>query len=344
MGVVLYHADEGHHMDQIMAAVPALKPWFGQGGLGVQVFFVLSGFVIAHSLAKHQVTLGFFLRFLLRRSVRLDPPYWASMVVMVAFGLLSARIVPGKVADIPSLGRVLVHVLYLQDLLQVPALASVYWTLCLEIQFYLVFALLMMVVRVLRQRMSYAKAFYTVLLPAVAFALLWPARLAPFEVPGLFLNQWFSFLMGVLAWGAAVGFAQDRIALPAAGVAFAVLAVLGLIHGGPVELVAAGISALIVLAGRLGKLSSWLNYRPLLTLGAISYSIYLIHNPITGAAYRVGYRLTGRTLGTEVLWFFLVLLGAVMAAYLFHRAVERPALELSRRVSLSGRKPGLTKD
>lgn len=44
------------------------------GNLGVAVFFVLSGFVIAHSLHGVRVTPSVVGRLMLRRSLRLDPP------------------------------------------------------------------------------------------------------------------------------------------------------------------------------------------------------------------------------------------------------------------------------
>ena len=58
-------------------------------------------------------------------------------------------------------------------------------------------------------------------------------------------------------------------------------------------------AGLLYLASRLGTLTTWLNFRWLLFLGSISYSLYLIHNPITGAFYRVAYRLTGHGLGAR---------------------------------------------
>jgi len=47
------------------------------GWLGVQVFFVLSGFVMSQTLARYTVTPRFVGNFILRRSVRLDPVYWS---------------------------------------------------------------------------------------------------------------------------------------------------------------------------------------------------------------------------------------------------------------------------
>jgi len=92
-----------------------------------------------------------------------DPPYWASIALCVAFAYLSARVVPGKAYVPPDGLQVLAHVLYLPVLLHVPLINSVYWTLCLEIQFYLVYALLMVAATALRSASTpwgEGRAFY----------------------------------------------------------------------------------------------------------------------------------------------------------------------------------------
>jgi peptidoglycan/LPS O-acetylase OafA/YrhL len=214
LAVVGFHAKAGHHIDALCDAMPPfVSTLLGRGDLGVEVFFVVSGFVLAHSMAETDVDLRYVGRFLLRRSVRLDPPYWASMVLVVALGLLSNRFVPGKAFAPPGPGRVLAHVLYLQDLLGVPPLNSIYWTLCIEVQFYLAFALMMLLATALRRRgLSADRAFYAVILPAALVADLWPLGLAPFEVRGLFVGRFHLFVAGVVVWWAAVPRRGDRLA------------------------------------------------------------------------------------------------------------------------------------
>ena len=79
-------------------------------------------------------------------------------------------------------------------------------------------------------------------------------------------------------------------------------------------------------------------WRPLQFLGMISYSLYLIHNPITGASYYVAYRITGRSLGTEAFGFVTVVAVNIAAAYAFWWLLERPSLELSHRLEVEGRR------
>ena len=107
---------------------------FRGGYLGVDVFFVLSGLVIAMTLPESPITWKYIGRFALRRSVRLDPPYW----VTLAF----ASAIYAALGDPPSARSVLAHIFYLQNILGFQNIVSPFWTLCYEIQFYLALVVL----------------------------------------------------------------------------------------------------------------------------------------------------------------------------------------------------------
>ena len=129
--VVLFHLQaaavyEGHD--------PGILAWFKGGEVGVDVFFVLSGFVIFHAVrGRFDITAGRFLR---QRFWRIVPPYWA-VLALTLLALLGLGLLHGDWAGWPSAWELVVSTLLLPLPDQVMAVA---WTLTVEGLFYLVFA------------------------------------------------------------------------------------------------------------------------------------------------------------------------------------------------------------
>jgi peptidoglycan/LPS O-acetylase OafA/YrhL len=109
------------------------------GDLGVFVFFVLSGFVIACSLHRVRITGLVVGKFALRRSLRLDPAYWTTIWIttLLIVAAQSRGMATGQ--RLPGVTDVLANMFYLDNLLGFRSIVKVGWTLCLELQFYLVF-------------------------------------------------------------------------------------------------------------------------------------------------------------------------------------------------------------
>jgi peptidoglycan/LPS O-acetylase OafA/YrhL len=327
--VVLYHMLEGHHLTALEAALPRpLLALLAYGYLGVPIFFVISGFVIAHSVGIERVTAGFVGRFVARRSLRLDPPYWASMAFFLALQWLSIRFVAGKQAAYPDAQTVFAHLFYLQGILDRPAINTVYWTLCLEVQFYLSYVLLLG----LAQRTGTGQPRPTILLLAAAatlaslpglFGALTPAATIVW-FPGL----WYGFLLGVCTYWSYRALLDVRIW---AGYV-ALVALAGLMRSDPFALAAAATAVAFHFLTR-GSPIAWLfESRWLQHLGKISYSLYLVHNPFTGAFYAVAYRITGRSVALEAAWFLPAVLANVAAASVLWWLIERPSASLSSRL------------
>ncbi|HEY5876170.1 MAG TPA: acyltransferase, partial [Ilumatobacteraceae bacterium] len=117
-----------------------LRVWLIEyGGLGIQVFFAISGFVIAHSLRKVHMDTGEFRNYAARRFARLSPPYYAALILALVVSYTSAQFKAESWA-LPSPGRFLAHLVYLPDLLDMEMINGVHWTLFLEVQFYVLFA------------------------------------------------------------------------------------------------------------------------------------------------------------------------------------------------------------
>jgi peptidoglycan/LPS O-acetylase OafA/YrhL len=319
VSVVLYHAVEGNHITALYSAMPeTMRALLENGNSGVAIFFVLSGFVIAHSLDGQTLTGWSAGRFMAKRSVRLDPPYWVAIGMTMLFSTLAAAVVKGRPIEEYSLPQIVAHVFYLQDLLGFQNINPVFWTLCFEVQFYLVFALLLLT------RSS------KMMLAAFVMSLLWPLRICP-EYHGLFTSLWYGFLLGV---GAYFSWKKTRL-VPWFLAYTAVIVGAGAYRRDVFMIVCAATSLILLISALSNKLTTFLNWRWLQFLGTISYSLYLVHNPITGASFRVGYLLTNRTALTEAIWWMTSTLACVLTATIVWAVIEKPSMKLSKILTRS---------
>jgi peptidoglycan/LPS O-acetylase OafA/YrhL len=329
MWVVIFHILAGHQIDLLAAVLPApVVAFMSHGHLGVPIFFVISGFVIAHSVGLTRVTAGFLGRFIARRSLRLDPPYWVSIAFVIAMQVLALHFVAGKQAVLPSVGTVAAHLIYLQGVLGLPEINTIYWTLCLEVQFYLSYVLLLGLV----QRLAGGTLRHVVLLLALTTATA--------SLPGVlgllpegahevwFPVLWHGFLLGAFTYWSWRGLLDLRLWGGYVAIVFAS----GILRSDDFAIATAIAALAFQVLARRADWAAPLEARWLQFLGRISYSLYLVHNPVSGAFFNVAYRMTGRNAGTEAGWYLPALFVNVLAATAFWYVVERPSSRLSSRL------------
>lgn len=298
--------------------------FFAHGNAGIEIFFVISGFVIAYSVRNRRVTPRYFGRFMLRRSVRLEPPYWVAIALAVTSLWLSNHIRHDRVAVLPSWQQLLAHVFYLQGILHLGQIVDVFWTLCIEIQFYVSLLLLI----ALAQRLGDGRwRRLLVLAPFTFWSLGIHAHLLYDPGPWMF-KFWYLFQLGVLAyWGA-----SGVVAVRDFWLYLAALVALTAWHPSFTGAIGLTTGAAIFLAAKYGRLYA-LNFRPLQFLGKRSYSLYLIH-PVVGVpfTYYFAQRFFGRPLtGLQAAECMVAatVVSVVCAALLFY-FVEAPSIRLSR--------------
>src|SRR5690242_6107960 len=117
---------------------------FIYGRFAVVVFIVLSGFSLALSPARRDWRLGGAARFARRRARRILPAYWAALAFSVAVAWLVVA-PPGQGA--PGVKSVAVNGLLVQNLIGAPTPNRSFWSLAVEAQLYVVFPLLLLLVR-----------------------------------------------------------------------------------------------------------------------------------------------------------------------------------------------------
>ncbi|AFY35738.1 acyltransferase [Calothrix sp. PCC 7507] len=341
--VVFFHANSDGRLTQLTSSLPAwvVTIVFNWGGLGVSIFFVLSGFVIAYSLREAKIDLAYWRSFNLRRFTRLSPPYYASILVVLAFGFLASYAKGEAFAPMHqplSFERLLAHLFYLQDILRLTHINDVYWTLCLEIQFYVVFCTLLALAQWLDSKWNLRFSRAIVFVPAALLAALFPLGVfADNGRPFIFLPLWYGFLLGVFAYWSWRKDLQPK---------FFYLYSAVLLTGGVIQsskfLIACVICAIAILEVARANRMMWLSWSWLQFLGKISYSLYLIHVPIMGAVFfLVSKRFPGKIEG-EIFYLLLGTLICIASSAIMWQLVEKPSIKLSQKVKLVKNKEAIS--
>ena len=338
VSVMLFHLS-GHRVAQeIWSSLPsAVGQLLRYGELGVQVFFVISGFVIAHSVRNTRFDRHALREFMTRRAIRLEPPYLVAIVAVLLTNELSRW--GFGVADVPraTVGQVVAHVFYVQRLVGYDDLYPVFWTLSHEVQFYLLFVIAV----VLGQAATRGEATCPSVVPPRSDGTLLGMTVGwigcafgatailsgtgALQANGLCLDTWYLFSLGVLSYGVVCARVPWQLWL-------AVVLGIAIFNWDPEQVEpaqkAAGIAtaASLVWVGRWNGLHTLGSWRPLQFLAAISYSLYLIHGIVGWRVMSVGQRVTGTGLTWATLWFVVALASAVLAAWLLHVWIERPAI------------------
>ncbi|MFE9957861.1 acyltransferase family protein [Micromonospora sp. NPDC005299] len=282
------------------------------GFLGVQLFFIISGFVICMSAWGRPVG-----DFFVSRVVRLYPAYW--FAVLLAAGVLV--LVPMK-REIQG-REVLANLTMMQDFLGVAHLDLSYWTLTVEMIFYLLFAVVVARGLTYRRVVAFCAVWTVASLVVPKFDHSWlttvtAAGHSSYFIAGVALYLIHRFGPNLLLWSIVglswlialsrlLGIAKTR------GVAFTPAAVIVTVF------------FLVMAAVALHRLR-WVRWPWVATAGALTYPLYLVHQTVGIAvikqaqAYLSPWPLLGSLFG-----FLLV------AAWLIHRFVERPAARWMKR-------------
>lgn len=328
--VMLFHIEKGEYITGVTTHMPGWAGYglFGYGSAGVAIFFVLSGFVISHSLTGRSMDARGYGRFIARRSLRLDPPYWASIALTVLVGAIYARAKGAPFAP-PAATTIVAHVVYLQDILGFPKISVIYWTLAYEVQFYLVLAAgYWAMTALIRHGVTAGRASLLVMMPLGALAFVSAALAREWVLHGVFVNLWHGFFLGVLAYEAGVNRRWTG-----ALAALVLVTLLGAMRTDTVFGTPCALAALaLVIAARTGYLERGLSGRGWQFLGRISYSLYLIHVPMLTLGFAIWGRMIGRggpaDLGGLVVIGTLIIVGSAI----FWWAIERPSHALSARL------------
>lgn len=313
--------------------------WWRYGWVGVQLLLVISGFVIAYSFRDGGVTWRSVGNFLVRRVVRLSPPYLVTLLFVLGLHWFATTTVgwfPSPLDEAPTTGQILSHLVYAQDIAGYPTLSAGLWTVCIEMQFYLLFAAALIAISWLRPSAADGRA--------TSSAGMMAGLLAPLAMFSLFfwceqtqLEQWVIYFFGLFFLGLMTWWTLDgRVPRGWYWMTVSVFVARLMWQWKPEVMLGLAASLMIYLVGRSGHLHDWLNVRWLQYLGRVSYSLYLIHYAVAHVVTRVGWSLCGGSPspGLAALWLMLAMAASLSAAHLLYVWVEAPSARLAAHLKL----------
>ncbi len=347
-----------HIADLFEPVSPIVHRFAMQGHFGVPLFFAISGYCMFASAESTNAKRDLASSFLIRRLIRIMPPFWLSILVVLAVPFIVALISLAKSGhyEWPHTDWMIFSAL---DWLQLATLTrpffhsgvpphetfspvnAVYWTLAIELQFYLVMA----------AAVWFKDRWKRVVLAVLGVSLI--TYVWPFAGEALFLAYWPAFALGmalrlahvrgitpaavfkgrelllstvgasaVLALGLAVALLpslQFRVYSPAGHPVFALVALASIVFlwlMGGVEhgLRRAQLAESCARAGRRSLL-------PLLWVGQSSYSLYLLH----GKLFQIPAMVARQVVSERTLVYpLLTMAGTAILCHIFYLYAERP--------------------
>lgn len=310
---------------------------FKNGDLGVDLFFVLSGFVIYYVHYKDVRNPLKIKKYIQKRVIRIYPIYWLLLFIIVPIFILVPSFGGGNVLEFRNIIRSVL--LIPQNMENLPL--TVAWSLSHEILFYIMFGLL---IAFKKRLISYIVLVWVILssLNFLIIHMLWSEQ--PFLIKFLFSSYNLEFLLGVLVAYIIVnsklksGSTFIFVGLVSL-IGFAVNEHLGIF--GVHRVIGYGLPAAILIYGLVvTEMKKNVKIPKLfLFLGDASYSIYLTHYPMLSLGNKVLmslniYQLLGYFLATTIL-----LLMTLVGGCIFHVVIEKRILNF-----LNSRIFGVTKE
>lgn len=283
------------------------------GDLGVSLFFVISGFIIANVVSKSDFTIR---DYIWRRFWRIYPLYWL-VTCSGLFMLWKRNWFRAEFEEIGSWGII-------KGFLIVPQKAFPFWnpgwTLEHEVLFYAIAA----VVAPLLGLRFLAGLLFAMAIIGMTFNLPWDFHL--FADPQLY------FAAGILAYLAVGASWRRAIPLAASLLAYSYACYYGAIPM-PVQITefafALGAAALIVALLDI-EANGWRVPKVAVAVGDASYSLYLWHWMVIPCVTTIRDHVGG----TAELWRWIVIISSVSVALLSYRLIEKPLIGFAHRTSI----------
>jgi peptidoglycan/LPS O-acetylase OafA/YrhL len=339
--VVLFHihAFSGAHI----GLIPGVDLFLRSGSTGVSLFLVLSGFCLYLPFSGYRNSRFDTKTFLIRRCRRLLPAYYVSLAITIAVVLVAGSSLGlATYRGWPAVGQLLTHMSMTHVLFPSSfyALNGAYWSLALEWQLYLALPLLIFGIRRWGLAWTAAAAIsVNVVYRLLLFGLISQHRVAadsllatavlPNQLPG----RWAEFVFGMVAAELHQAGVLVRMRLIWAGPVMIALVALSLLSVGNQwsHILFGGVFVLLlgVVLKADNLVATVISWNPLARLGTMSYSLYLVHQPIVQALAHLLRNNAGLSPGRTFVMLIGLLPVIVFVAWLLFVSVERYTLTSS---------------
>lgn len=318
--VLLHHASLG---SEFFYGGKAFSGFFEFGYIGVDFFFVLSGFVIYSAHCNDQNSFNAALIFLKKRIIRIYPPF----IVISASLLFLYKAYP----DLSNGNReisVASSIFLLPDYPSRPAL-NVSWTLMHEMLFYIVFLLYF----------SSKKFFYLFFCVWILLILSILDKSGDTNVGFLLSAHNLQFFIGMLA-AIAVKKGKEKyfynfIGLLVVSISLILKKELHISCIEDLHILLNGIGFMCLTIG-LCSIENRMDYpKILIFFGSASYSIYLIHDPIISVLNRISMKISGCDINLHPNYYFTaIVLSSLLLGVLYHLIWEKPITSFLKKECL----------
>lgn len=310
LSVILFHFTYGYDYGQ--KNIDPSKFYFTYGRMGVQLFFLISGFVIFMTLEKTKTIADF----IVSRFSRLYPTYWASILIIITITLLIA---PPLQESMYNLKQVLVNFSMCQYLFKVKDVDGAYWTLFVELSFYMVMGIIFSLNKMKHIFwicifwLNLSVVFYFFEIPfGKYFKVLLLLRYAPLFIGGIgfYLLKNENIL-------------RNYILIISSLICY--LLIFQEVKPSNTEMTIVLFIYMVMYFFVLGKLK-FLVLKPLLFLGTISYPMYLIHENVGSSIIYWLKKITD----TQIFYLPITILIVVLIAYLINKYIEKHSIQYIR--------------
>jgi peptidoglycan/LPS O-acetylase OafA/YrhL len=309
LSLYLYHFTNGGLPKVI---VPITQHLFSRGALGVDVFFVISGFIIPYSLLGKNHQVANILTYLKKRIIRINPPAYVAMLLVILQWVIIDKFIQHSDTYTQglSLKQLVSNVLFIVPFTSYQWIIGIFWTLAIEFQFYLFIGLLFNMLFE-RQHIAWFIGGYLLV------------NMLQYVIPSLAVNSFCQYSAVFALGGATLLWQQQRLSLVL--YVGCLLLFFGLAYW-QLGVYVASVSLLTALCINVLQV----NLPGLGFLGKISYSFYLLHMLIgTTSEFMLVKVIAPTTDAHKLLITALSFLASLVGAYFFYTLIEKPSMRLA---------------